>query len=185
MKTAPALAALLACFAAPLAAHPETRSFLVAGDAEAVLIVTVPWAVTIEWQNRATLWTAEGPVALTYEGECGQGFDWRRLQREPGDGLLPAWLRNTAGRSEQHGHVGDFLCDGEYPAMLGRRMSAENAAARFRALVAGGVRPGPARAIAVAGSEAPGLVDALEAGDVEGSLTAVQQRARTALGDTR
>lgn len=185
MKIAPALAALLACFAAPLAAHPETRSFLVTGDAEAALIVTVPWAVTIEWQNRATLWTAEGPVALTYEGACDQGLDWRPLRRGPGGDPLPAWLREAAGRSEQHGHVGEYLCGEDYPAMLDRRMSAENVAARFRALVAGGVRPGPARAIAVAGSEASGLVEALEPGDVEGALAAVRQRARTALGDPR
>jgi hypothetical protein len=170
--------ALLA--AAPGAAHVDTRSFLVTGDEDAVLIVTLPWVATVGWQNRATLWTAEGAIPLTYEGECGLGFDWREERREPG--LLPPWLRHTAGWYEQHGHVGDFLCGDVRPAMIPRRMPAERVAERFRALVTGGVRPEAARAIAVASDGGP-LIDALTEADVSGALDDVRERARAVIAE--
>ncbi|MBC2776517.1 hypothetical protein [Parasphingopyxis marina] len=172
-----AFCALALLAAGPGAAHVETRSFLVTGDEEAVLIVTLPWVATVDWENRATLWTAEGPVALTYEGECDLGFDWRRMEREPGDALLPPWLRHTAGWYEQHGHVGDFLCGNARPAMISRRMHPRRVAERFRALVAAGLRPEPARGIAIASDGAP-LVDALTEADVSGALDEARERAR-------
>ena len=175
------LAPLLA-LAAPAASHPETRSFLVTGDAESVLVIRVPWAVMAEpWRNSAAIWTEDGTVELTYEAECEPDASWRFEPEQPG-AALPGWLHRGDGTGSQRQHIDAYLCgggDARDAPMIRRMGGGEDDAARFRALVAAGVTPGAARAIAVSGARDPGLIDALGESDISaGSVAAVRERAR-------